>query len=108
MSLSLSLQSALSGLQANQSVLQVISNNIANVNTDGYSRKVAEPQSVSLDGVGAGVRLGNVTRNVDRNLVSEAHLALSSLAALDDGSKLVSIANRSHWYGFSIRYVVLK
>ncbi len=83
MSLSLSLQSALSGLQASQSILQVISNNIVNANTDGYTRKIAQPLSVSLDGVGAGVRLGEIIRSVDRNLVSETDLALSELAALD-------------------------
>jgi flagellar hook-associated protein 1 FlgK len=83
MSLALSLQSALSSLQANQSALQVVSNNVANAQTDGYTRKIAQPESVTLNGMGAGVRMGDITRNVDRNLVAESHQALSSFAALN-------------------------
>ena len=35
MSLTIALQNALSGLSTSQSALQVISNNVANVNTEG-------------------------------------------------------------------------
>jgi flagellar hook-associated protein 1 FlgK len=71
MSLNVALLNALSGLQVNQRLLDLTSQNIANVNTDGYSRKVATQQSVVLDGVGGGVQLGPVTRNVNEALLSD-------------------------------------
>ena len=43
MSLSTTLSNALSGLQVAQQALAVTANNVANANTPGYSRKVAEP-----------------------------------------------------------------
>jgi flagellar hook-associated protein 1 len=45
MSLTLALNSAVSGLSTAQAGLNVISSNIANVNTEGYTRKIFEPQS---------------------------------------------------------------
>ena len=83
MSLTLTLLTAVSGLQTNQAALQVTANNVTNVNTDGYSRKIAEAQAVTLDGAGAGVTLGDITRNVDTQLLAESHQALSTLSALN-------------------------
>ena len=83
MSLTVSLYSALSGLQANQAALQVISENVTNANTVGYTRKIVQQRSVTLDGQGAGVELGQLARNVDPHLTADANEALSSLAAID-------------------------
>ena len=55
MSLTLSLYSALSGLQTNQAALQIISENVTNANTVGYTRKIAHAQTVTVDG-GTAVR----------------------------------------------------
>ncbi len=68
--LSLSLNNALSGLNVNQQALAVLSQNIANANTVGYSKQTANLQSVYLDGNGQGVSLADVTRKVDDYLVS--------------------------------------
>jgi flagellar hook-associated protein 1 FlgK len=65
MSLTVALRTALSALQTTQSQLQVTSNNIANVNTVGYSRKTQSASSIVLDGVGAGVRADTIKRTVD-------------------------------------------
>ena len=65
MSLNIALRTALTGLSLNQSALQVTANNVANVNTEGYTRKIVETASISLTGIGAGVRLVDVTRYVD-------------------------------------------
>ena len=54
MSLSITLFNALSGLQTNQSALQVVSSNVANVNTPDYTRKVHEQQTRVLDGLAVG------------------------------------------------------
>ena len=59
MSLDLTLKDALSGLQASQAALQTISNNIANANTEGYSRKKADPKSLVIGGKGFGVQIGD-------------------------------------------------
>ena len=60
-----SMRTALSGLAAAQQALSVTSNNIANVNTEGYTRKVHEQSTIVVDGVGAGVRTEDARRIVD-------------------------------------------
>jgi len=69
MSLSLSLNNALSGLNINQQSLAVLSQNIANANTKGYTRKIINQTAVYLDGQGAGVSLDDVSRKVDDYLL---------------------------------------
>ncbi|MBY0509049.1 MAG: flagellar hook-associated protein FlgK [Rhodospirillaceae bacterium] len=82
MSLNLALTSAISGLSTAQAGLDVISNNIANVNTEGYTRKVFVPESVVLAGNGAGVQIGDIINNVDQNLLRDTRTARSSLGLL--------------------------
>jgi flagellar hook-associated protein 1 len=69
MSLSLALSNSLSGLNINRQSLAVLSQNIANANTQGYSRKIIEQESLYLDGNGAGVSIKDVTRKVDDYLI---------------------------------------
>lgn len=68
MSLGTALTNAVSGLRTNQMAMGVLSNNMANVNTDGYSRKVVEQSAVYIEGVGNGVRIDDVVRKVDTYL----------------------------------------
>lgn len=79
MSLSLSLQTALSGLRLNQTALDVTANNIANVNTEGYSRKILESEAMVLDDRGAGAKVGSITRQIDEFLLREVRTESSSL-----------------------------
>jgi flagellar hook-associated protein 1 FlgK len=65
MGLSLALNNALSSLRVNQSALNVLSQNISNANTEGYSRQILQQQAVYVGNMGAGVRIADVTRNVD-------------------------------------------
>jgi len=83
MSLNVALLNALSGLQVNQRLLDLTSQNIANVNTPGYSRKVAHQESVVLDIGGAGVRIGAVLRNVNEALVADLRQQSSILGQSD-------------------------
>lgn len=58
------------GIQAQQAAIQTTSHNIANVNTDGYSRqKVVFEETTPLDGspgqVGTGVRAATILREYD-------------------------------------------
>ncbi len=68
MSLNAVLANALSGLNVAQNALTVTSNNVANVNTEGYSRQVAQQETVVIDGRGAGARSVATTRMVDELL----------------------------------------
>lgn len=63
------LNSALSGMQVAQSQISLVSSNLANVDTEGYTRKTAQQQSQVLGGYGVGVRLGNAERVVDQSLL---------------------------------------
>ncbi|MGE0254117.1 MAG: flagellar hook-associated protein FlgK [Alphaproteobacteria bacterium] len=83
MSLSLSLQNALQAMQAAQAAVQVSSNNIANVNSDGYSRKTVTTQSLAVGGVGTGVRLSTISRVVDENLARQVREQVSRTGALE-------------------------
>lgn len=65
MSLALSLNNALSGLRVNQQSIAVLSQNIANVNTAGYSRQILNQSAVVVGGVGSGVRIDDISRKVD-------------------------------------------
>ncbi len=83
MSLTLALNTALSGLRTTQGALSTISNNVSNANTDGYTRKVAQPTARTLVGVGAGVQLGDVVRTVDARVQADAREATTKLQALE-------------------------
>ncbi len=83
MSLAITLSNALSGLAVNQSALQVTSNNVANANTAGYSRKTVSQESRLLDGVGAGVQISGIERAVDEFLVREVRRETGVLGERD-------------------------
>ncbi|NET71308.1 MAG: flagellar hook-associated protein FlgK [Sphaerospermopsis sp. SIO1G2] len=70
MSLQLALNNALTGLNVNQTALSVVSQNIANVNTEGYSRKTVDQSAIYVgkQGIGTGVRVDDIVRKVDAYL----------------------------------------
>ena len=68
MSLSSILNTANSGMTAAQTQLRVVSDNVSNVNTPGYVRKIADQQSVTSQGVGAGVEVTRIRLATDRFL----------------------------------------
>ena len=78
-SISVALHSALSGLQVNQTALGTTSNNIANANTEGYSRKIVNLQTLIVDGEGGGVEVASVTRKVSEFLVRDLREQISLL-----------------------------
>src|SRR5215475_15135261 len=67
-SLSLALDSALSGLMTAQRQTAVMSRNVANANTPGYTRKGADLASRITAGEGSGVQITGITRTVDASL----------------------------------------
>jgi flagellar hook-associated protein 1 FlgK len=68
MSLNIALFNALSGLQVNQTALQVTSGNVANVNTPDYARKIHDQQNRVIGGMGAGVETAQIVRRIDQFL----------------------------------------
>ena len=71
MSLTISLRSALASMQAVQTAFQVTSNNVANANTDGYSRKVTSQSTLIVNGLASGVKIESIKRVVDETLVRQ-------------------------------------
>jgi len=68
MSLNGILSTSLSGLFTNQSALNATSNNIANVNTEGYNRLEVSQSATILQGQVAGVEIAEIRRVVDEFL----------------------------------------
>ena len=65
MGLSQALISAISGLNANQNALALVSANVANAGTAGYVRKTTNLVAVAGSGTGISVRVANVQRELD-------------------------------------------
>jgi flagellar hook-associated protein 1 len=86
MSLSATLRTASSGLQAAQASLRAVSDNIANVNTPGYVRKAVNQESLVVDGAGMGVKIDGVKR------VTDQYLQLASLTASSDAQRWTAVS----------------
>ena len=63
--------SALSALQTNSAALRVVSNNVANMNTQGYARRIVQEQALTVGGQLAGVDISDVQRVADQFLAQE-------------------------------------
>lgn len=82
------LGTALTGLMAFQRAMQTSSNNVSNVNTEGYSRQSTNletaPSSFSAGNyIGNGVNVSNVTRSYDKFINNNLRTAASSLGDAD-------------------------
>ncbi|WP_417821487.1 flagellar hook-associated protein FlgK [Terasakiella sp.] len=82
MSITHALHVAAGGLLATQSALGTVSDNVANANTVGYSRKIVNFETNVLAGVGAGVNIADVTRAVDEGLLKDVRDEKSELYAI--------------------------
>ncbi|WP_082910846.1 flagellar hook-associated protein FlgK [Magnetospirillum moscoviense] len=83
MSLTLGLNTALSGLLTSQRGLDVIAQNVSNVNTVGYTRKVLNQEARIVGGVGAGVQEGSLTRMAHEGLLKDIRRQNSELGRLE-------------------------
>ncbi|MGL1922161.1 MAG: flagellar hook-associated protein FlgK [Hyphomicrobiales bacterium] len=73
MGLGQSVQNALGGLRATQKGIEVSSRNVANANTEGYTKKSVSLSNNVIAERAFGVNVGAVTRQVDRFLQSKVH-----------------------------------
>lgn len=97
------LGTATSGLNANQTALQTASHNIANTNTDGYSRQrvglqTQNPYHVAgVGAIGTGVKVANVQRITDEFIAGQVRQSNSKYQAqvqkADTLGQLESILN---------------
>lgn len=78
---------ALSGLNVAQRSMETVSNNIANVNTEGYSRQKAIQQT-RLGG--SGVEIATIARNYDQFLSSQMRSSTSAFNQVDSYYNLAS------------------
>ena len=85
--------SALSALKTNSAALGVVSNNVANINTTGYARRVVNEQTLSAGGQLMGVDIASVQRVVDQFLQQENLSASGTSSQYDTQASLFSQLN---------------
>ena len=83
MSLTAALQNSLSGLRSAQAGIDVVSRNVANATTPGYTRKVSAPESRVDAGQGTGVQRAEITRVVDERVLRDLQMERGRTAELD-------------------------
>ena len=92
LSISSALSIATSGLEAAQTGLSTVSNNISNVNTTGYVREVANQSSVSIAGQTAGVTIDDIARTTNQFLEASNLTATSDSASASISSSMLDQA----------------
>jgi len=91
-----SLSTALSGLRVNQQQVDVISNNIANVGTPGYTRKILPQVTQAVDGQSIGVLGETIIRNVDLRLQADLWTQVSAVGFYDVQSNYLARVDQFH------------
>lgn len=81
MSLSIARYAAYSALMTTQTQISVSSANIANADTDGYTKKTATQTSTTSNGIGTGTTITGITSNVDKLLLKQLFSAESAPGA---------------------------
>lgn len=86
---------AVSGLVAFQRSLQTTTHNIANVNTEGYSRQRVEtgttlPEFTGGGFIGTGVEVNNISRSYDQFISAQLRTSSSSFGEVDSYSRLAT------------------
>ncbi|MFQ6546838.1 flagellar hook-associated protein FlgK [Aestuariibius sp. 2305UL40-4] len=90
MSITQSMANALSGLNAASRAAEIVSANVANATTEGYGRRSLELAADDIGGVGAGVRVVGVRREVDTAILADRRLADADLAGAETRSGALS------------------
>jgi flagellar hook-associated protein 1 FlgK len=80
--LTTALLAATSGLRAAQTGIDVVSRNVANSSTPGYTRKTVPQTPLIVGGEGQGVQLGKLERQVNERLQIEVRSGLSETSTL--------------------------
>ncbi len=91
-----SLSTALSGLRVNQQQIDVISNNISNVGTEGYTRKILPQSTQAVEGKSIGVLGGTIIRNVDLRLERDLWTQVSAVSSFDVQAQYLGRIDQFH------------
>ena len=81
MSITIARSIAYSALMTTQVQMRVTSSNIANADTDGYTRKIANQAATVLAGVGTGTTIVGISSTLDKLLLKSLMAAASELGA---------------------------
>jgi len=84
------LVSALSGLQANQASIALVSSNVANADTPGYTRKTVENVAADANNTTVGVRIGEVRRAIDQYVQRQLRVENSGAYYADTRARFYS------------------
>lgn len=111
----MALNSALSGLRVAQQQLNIISTNVSNATTPGYSKKILPQSAQVLNSTGEtiGVRTDMMYRRVDLNLEAELWTQISSVSASDVKAAYLDRVEKFHGaaekeYSISAQIAALK
>ena len=85
--------SALSTLQTNSTALGVVSDNVANLNTQGYARRVVQEQTLTTGGQLSGVDIASIQRVADQFLNQEVLTAGGTSSQYDTQSAIFNQLN---------------
>lgn len=96
MSIDAALRIARSGLMHTQRALSNAADNVANAETEGYTRKRIVGDAVSVNGQGMGVRSLGPMREVDTALTNEMNKRRSAKAAAELRDDVLSRVNEAH------------
>ena len=77
------LNSALSGLAISQAQIDIISANVSNAGTEGYTRKILPQSAIMVNGQAIGVEAETITRVVDMNISQTLWTQISTVALND-------------------------
>jgi flagellar hook-associated protein 1 FlgK len=89
MSLSSALSIAMSGLNASQAGLSIVSSNVANASTPGYSSQSVNLVEQGTGGIGTGVRVDGITRALDTYVQSQLRTETSGDGYADQTSNVL-------------------
>ncbi len=81
MSLSIARYAAYSSMMTTQTQIAVTASNIANADTEGYTKKTANQTSTVSSGVGTGTTVVSITSGVDKLLLKSLMTAVSALGS---------------------------
>ncbi len=90
------LDAALSGLRVSQQHISVISNNIANVSTPGFTRKILPQSAQAIAGTTVGVVSETIIRQVDLNLQRDLWTQISGVGRLNVQQAYLSRVEQFH------------
>ncbi len=85
--------SAVTALQTNSAALGVVANNVSNINTPGYARRVVNEQTLSAAGQLMGVDIASIERVSDAFFNQEMLVASGTASQFDTQAKLFTQLN---------------